>query len=90
MATLIVRHEVDDFGTWKRAYDEFDAERRGMGVTGHAVYRSEGHPNDVTVLHDFDTLEDARAFAMSPRLVEVMRAAGVRGEPEIWFGSRVE
>jgi hypothetical protein len=39
----------------------------------------------VTVFHDFSTVDEARAFAGSPRLREVMSGAGVVGEPEIWF-----
>ncbi len=38
MATLFVRHKVKEFGAWKAAYDAFDAERNGLGVTGHGVY----------------------------------------------------
>jgi quinol monooxygenase YgiN len=89
MATLFVRHGVSDFGEWKRAYDAFDGERQTMGVTGHGVYQAEGDPNDVTVYHHFDSMEAAKAFMESPRLAEVMKAAGVQGAPDIWFATRV-
>lgn len=56
-----------------------------MGVMGHEVFNSADNPNDVTVWHDFETLQAARDFAESPRLREVMSAAGVAGEPTIWF-----
>lgn len=88
MATLFVRHDVADFGTWKQAYDDFDAERRTMGVTGDGVYQADGSPNDVTVYHEFDSMEAAKAFADSPRLREVMMEAGVVGEPNLWFATR--
>ena len=89
MATLFVRHDVADFGTWKKAYDDFDAERRTMGVTGHGVYQADGAPNSVTVYHHFDTMSAAKAFASSARLREVMTAAGVQGIPDVWFVTRV-
>ena len=88
MATLFVRHKVADFATWKKAYDAFDAERSGMGVTGQAVYQLDGDPSDVTATHDFATVEAAKTFATSARLREVMVAAGVQGEPTIWFTTR--
>jgi len=88
MATLFVRHDVQDFGTWKAAYDAFDAERKTMGVTGHGVYQSENDPNNVTVYHDFETMEAAKQFMGSARLKEVMESAGVAGEPVIWFANR--
>lgn len=89
MATLFVRHDVADFDHWKRAYDDFDAERAPMGVTSHGVYRGDENPNDVTVYHEFETMEAAKSFAGSPRLREVMEAAGVEGLPTIWFANRV-
>ncbi|MGI8658961.1 MAG: hypothetical protein ACR2K4_09395 [Candidatus Limnocylindria bacterium] len=36
MVRVYIRHLVKDYGTWRAAYDAFDEERRGMGVTGHA------------------------------------------------------
>jgi quinol monooxygenase YgiN len=88
MATLFVRHDVTDFATWKRAYDDFEAERAAMGVTGHGAYRVEDNPNSVIIYHHFDSMEAAKAFMGSPRLREVMTAAGVVGEPTVWFATR--
>lgn len=85
MIRLFVRHLVSDFTHWKQAYDDFDAERAGMGVRGHAVYQAVADANDVTVWHDFDSIEAAQSFMDSPRLKEVMTQAGVAGEPTIWF-----
>jgi len=87
MVRLFVRHSVSDYGAWRAAYDDFDAERSGMGVRGHAVYQAPDNPNDVTVTHDFDSLEAGQAFVSSPRLREVMEQAGVAGEPQLWFAS---
>ena len=89
MATIFVRHRVRDFDHWKKAYDAFDEERRGMGVTGAGVYQADDNPRDVTVYHHFDTMERARAFAQSDRLREVMVEAGVDGDPAIWFTNKI-
>ena len=89
MATLFVRHEVEDFATWKKVYDDFNAERATMGVTGHGVYQTEGDPNDVTIYHHFETMDAAKAFVQSSRVREVMTAAGVKGQPTVWFTTRV-
>ena len=85
MIRLFVRHPVSDFAKWKQAYDDFNAERSGMGVTGHAVFRAVDDANDVTIWHDFGNMESAQAFMSSPRLKEVMESAGVAGEPSVWF-----
>jgi hypothetical protein len=89
MATLFVRHNVSDFERWKKAYDQFDAERKTMGVTGHGVFQAEGHPDDVTVFHEFETMQAAKSFASSARLQEIMKNAGVVSAPNIWFTNRV-
>jgi hypothetical protein len=77
MIRMFARHTVSDFDKWKQGYDSFDKQRREMGVVDN--------PNDVTVWHDFDTLESAREFAGSKRLREAMSGGGVVGKPEIWF-----
>jgi quinol monooxygenase YgiN len=87
MATLFVRHDVSDFAHWKQAYDDFDARRQSMGVTGAGVYQEDGNPNNVTVYHHFDSIEAAKAFAASTELRETMEKAGVAGEPTIWFAN---
>ena len=85
---MYVHHEVSDYATWRKGYDRFDATRKKMGVTGQAVYRSADNPNDVTVTHDFKTVEAAKAFAESPELFEAMAKAGVSGKPQAWFTTR--
>ncbi len=89
MATLFVRHPVTDYAKWRKAYDDFYAERQTMGVTSHGVYQLDGNPNDVTVYHEFGSVEAAKAFAANPRLKEVMAAAGVQGAPTVWITNRM-
>ena len=85
MVRMFIRHAVEDYQRWRQAYDDFDEERRGMGVSGDAVFTGVGKDTDVTVWHDFDSLESAQGFAGSDRLHEVMAGAGVASDPEIWF-----
>ena len=56
-----------------------------MGVMGAAAFQLVDDPNDVTIWHDFETAEVARAFVSSDGLRNVMQRAGVQGEPQIWF-----
>lgn len=85
MIRVFVRHTVADYGPWRQEYDSFEKQRRAMGVMGDAVFRSVHDPNDVTVWHDFDSVEEAQAFASSDALLQALAEAGVQGEPEIWF-----
>lgn len=85
MIRMLVRHSVENYTTWRKAYDAFDAERKKMGVIGDDVYQALDDPNDVTVYHDFRTRKLAESFAASKRLKDVMKGAGVKGQPKIWF-----
>ena len=85
MIRMFARHDVADFARWREQYDAFDTERRGLGVVAEAVYPSADNETDVTVSHDFATLEAAKAFVASERLREIMARAGVAGQPTVWF-----
>ena len=85
---MFVRHAVSDYAAWRKAYDGFGADRRKLGVTAQAVYRSKDDANDVTVTHDFKSVGEAKAFADSADLKDAMKRAGVKGEPQIWITTR--
>jgi hypothetical protein len=85
MVRLFIRHNVADYQAWRQVYDDFDEQRRSMGVKDDAVYQSIDNPNDVTAWHDFETAEEAQAIVGSDELKNAMQNAGVQGEPEIWF-----
>jgi hypothetical protein len=85
---MFVRHEVADYATWKKAYDGFRATQKKMGVVAQAVYQSVDNPNDVTVTHDFHSLEQAKAFAASPELKSAMEKSGVKGAPQMWYTTK--
>jgi ABC-type sugar transport system substrate-binding protein len=85
---MFVRHEVADYGVWRKAFDAFAPTQKKMGVTFKAVYQSTDDPNDVTVIHDFHSLEKAKAFAASAELKATMEKAGVKGAPQIWYTTR--
>jgi hypothetical protein len=85
MVRLFVRINVADYEAWRKVYDQFYGERSAMGVMGAAAFQLVDDPNDVTVWHDFETAEVARAFVSSDALRDVMQRAGVQGEPHIWF-----
>lgn len=88
MATLFVRHQVADYAAWRRVYDGFTPTQKALGVEAEAVYQAVDNPNDITVTHDFATLEAAQAFAGSSEMRDAMHDAGVQGAPAIWFAER--
>jgi len=89
MATMFVRHNVTDFAKWKKVYDDLGPTQKRLGVTSEAVFRAADNPNDVTVTHEFASIEAAHVFAESAELKTGMQNAGVVGAPTIWFADKV-
>ena len=88
MATMFVRHTVSNYQTWRKAYDDLASVQKAKGVTAQAVYQAADNPNDITVTHEFATVEAAQAFAKSDELKKAMQSAGVVGAPTIWFTNK--
>ena len=82
---MFVRHEVTDYATWRKGYDGFRATQRQLGVVSQSVYQSVDDSNDITVVHDFKSELDAKAFAASDKLKTAMQGSGVKGVPTIWY-----
>jgi len=75
MALLIIEHIVGDFETFKKVFVE-DVERRRLGGSrGARVYTVAGEPNNVRVVLDFDTAEQARQHAEGLELHEAIKWA---------------
>ena len=85
---VFVRHEIGDYAAWRKIYEGNESFRKKMGVLSQEIYRSVDNPNEVTVIHDFKTLEKARAWASSSELKAALQKAGVTGTPQIWFTTR--
>ena len=82
-ATLIVRHPVADYATWRKVYDDVDDLRASHGCTEQRVLVSPEDGNDVAAIHEFPSVDQAREFAADPALKEAMDRAGVTGAPRI-------
>jgi quinol monooxygenase YgiN len=87
---MFARHKVDDYKNWKRVYDDIGKVRKENGVTHAAVYRDTADPETIIVTHQFNSKDDATSFANSEDLKSAMQKAGVKGQPEFWFGENLE
>ncbi|MFI5034617.1 MAG: cyclase [Acidimicrobiales bacterium] len=82
-ATLIVRHQVTDYASWRKVFDEAEPLRVQYGSTGHHVMHFPGDPNDLVAIHHFASVAQAEAFAGDPTLKADMQRGGVIGAPRI-------
>ena len=77
-ATLVVRHDVEDYAAWRSVYDSVESLRSEYGCTDAEVMVSPSDPNDVFVLHRFPTIEQAEGYAGSQGLRDAMGRAASR------------
>jgi len=89
MITLFERATVADYATWRDAFAAFAMVLKEKGVVASTVYQSVDDPNDITVAHEFATLEEAKAFVESQELKAARPGAGVSETPTVWFTTRV-
>lgn len=85
MPSILVKHTVQDFVKWKKAFDEHAEIRQKFGSQGGKVFQTAGNPNEVTIVLHWDNLQKAKEFAESPELKTAMQNAGVTGLPQIQF-----
>jgi len=87
MSTVIIRHRVADYDTWKAAFDEHGSARRDHGLADTGLLRDEDDPSMVTVLMSTDDTARAREFFASDTLREAMQGAGVESQPDMWIAN---
>jgi len=85
MAKLYVHHKVKDYVAWRKVFDDLTTMRTQYGCTGHQVFQSPSDPKEITILTDWKTVEQAKAYAMSTDLKEGMQNAGVLSQPDVMF-----
>jgi hypothetical protein len=83
MVIGVIRHSVRDYATWRKVYDDVGPMQKAGGVTEESVYQAKDNPNDVLVLHKFNTMEEAERFFRGQDLKDAMQRAGVEGTPRI-------
>ena len=62
MHILQIEHRVNDFQTWKQAFDSDPVGRRQGGVLRYRILRPTDEPNHVIVDLEFDDSSEAEAF----------------------------
>ncbi len=82
-ATLVVRHNVQEYAAWRKVYDELQPLRAQYGCTAQRVMRLPDDGNDLFITHEFPTAEQAGGVAHDPALRAGMEQSGVEGAPRI-------
>lgn len=85
MTHVLIRHRVDSFDDWKAVFENFADVRKSSGELSYQVLRKDEDSENLYLLFEWDTTDNAREFLESSRLKETMEKAGVTEAPEIHF-----
>ena len=72
MALLIINHVVGNYETFKEVFLDDQERRRLLGSRGARVYRVADDPNNIRVVLEFDTVEEAKHHADNLELHEAI------------------
>ena len=88
MSFYVVSHKVDNFGKWKKVYDEFESVRQKFGVKEQLLIQASDDPNHVLVVGQGE-LDAIQKFISSEELKDGMKSAEVSSEPNLFVGNEV-
>lgn len=78
MAIMVIHFEVDDYGTWKKYFDEDPAGRQASGATSHTVSRAVDNPNEAFIRVEFPSVEMAQTFRERLLASGALESGGMR------------
>jgi|SRR5215475_13442761 len=85
MIHVLVRHNVSDYGKWKSVFDADQASRQKGGELTCRVFHNTDNFNDLTLLFEWENLEQAQRYMNSKELKGKMKESGVASRPEIAY-----
>jgi len=90
MAILLVKHNVKEYTSWRKVYDEHKTFRTKSGMINEMVFRSTTSPTEIFLLFKWNNILNAKIFVQSEDLKKAMESAGVIGKPEVNFLEETE
>lgn len=85
MPYMLVRHKVEDYAKWKAVFDELCNTRKAKGEKSYQIFHTDDSPNNLVLLLEWDSLDNARKYTQSEVLRDGMLRAGVAEQPDIYF-----
>ena len=89
MPHVLIIHEVADYPAWKTIFDGAAGIRREAGERSYQVLKYQNDPNKIVHFSAWTSLDAAKAFFESPKLVQIRIDAGVKA-PEFIYLEQLE
>ena len=85
MKYVLIIHEVEDYEAWKKIFDNAAGIRKDAGEIAYQVLKYENEPNKIVHFSSWTSLDNAKQFFESPRLVQIRKEAGVKAPDFIYL-----
>ncbi len=89
MKYVLIIHEVEDYKSWKKIFDNASGIRKEAGEISYQVLKYENEPNKIVHFSVWSSLENAKRFFESPKLVKIRADAGVKS-PDFIYLEQIE
>ena len=85
MQHVLIIHEVADYSAWKKVFDAASDMRRDAGERSYQLLKYQNDPNRIVHFSVWTSIEDAKRFFESPKLVKTRAEAGVKSPDFIYL-----
>jgi quinol monooxygenase YgiN len=85
MQHVLIIHEVEAYPAWKTVFDQAAAMRKAAGELSYQLLRFDADANTLVHFSAWSSLDNARRFFESPKLVAIRRQAGVKAPEFIYL-----
>ena len=85
MQYVLIIHEVADYAAWKTVFDAAATIRREAGEISYQLLRYESDANNIVHFSRWSSLQQAREFFESERLIEIRKQAGVKAPTFVYL-----
>ena len=82
MVHIFLKQKINDYNTWKDGFTGHNDARKAAGQTNATVFVNPEDENQVFILLEWDSMENAQKFMSSPELKEAMKNSGA-SPPEV-------
>jgi quinol monooxygenase YgiN len=89
MQYVLIIHEVEDYQSWKQVFDNAAEIRKQAGERTYQVLKYENNPNKIVHFSAWTSIDAAKQFFESPKLVAIRIEAGVKA-PEFIYLDQLE
>lgn len=85
MQYVLIIHEVEDYVAWKKIFDGAAQLRKDAGEISYKVLKFDDNANNIVHFSRWQSLQQARDFFESLRLIEIRKQAGVKAPKFVYL-----